>query len=316
MAAKGRIVIAGGSGFLGTSLAHALLLRGNEVTVLSRGGVKKPVEGVTYVQWDGRTLGDWVRALDGADALINLAGRSVDCIKTPENCDAILRSRVEATHILGRAQRNITFPPRVWVQMGTAHIYGDPASCVCDESSALGYGLAPDVGRAWEGALADSVLPAQRNVILRTSFVIGKDRGNGGGAISRLRSLCRLGLGGRVGNGTQGFSWIHEDDMNRIFLAAIEDEAMHGAYVTSAPAPVPQARFMQELRKYAGGLGGLGLGLPAPAFLVRIGAPLIMRTDPELALYGRYVVPTRLLTEHKFIFNFPALGPALKEVLG
>src|SRR5207248_939374 len=145
-----------------------------------------------------------------------LVGRSVDCIKTPEHRDEILRSRVEATHVLGLAVRGVDNPPPVWVQMSTAHIYGDPPHLTCDEDSPFGYGLAPFVGRAWEEEFRTSVLPSQRPVILRTSFVLGRDRGAGGGAFARLRTLVRLGLGGRVGPGTQGMSWIHEADMNRL----------------------------------------------------------------------------------------------------
>jgi NAD dependent epimerase/dehydratase family enzyme len=140
-------------------------------------------------------------------------GRSVDCIKTPEHQDEILRSRIEATRVLGMAVRSISSPPPVWVQMSTAHIYGDPPHIICTEESPFGYGLAPFVGRAWEEEFRANVLPSQRGVVLRTSFVIGRDRGAGGGALARLRMLVRLGLGGRVGSGTQGMSWIHETDM-------------------------------------------------------------------------------------------------------
>ena len=201
----GRIVIAGGSGFLGTSLASHLAAAGASVVVLSRNPPK--VAGPwRRVSWDGRTLGEWERELEGAAGLVNLTGRSVDCIKTPDHQDEILRSRVESTRVLGDAMRRVNSPPPVWVQMSTTHIYGDPPQVVCDEDSALGYGLAPDVGRAWEEAFRESVLPVQRAVILRTSFVIGRDRGAGCGALARLRPLARLGLGGTVGSGTQGMS--------------------------------------------------------------------------------------------------------------
>ncbi len=210
------IVLAGGSGFLGVSLAHHLAGMGKSVVLLSRQPPR--VNGPwRHVCWDARTLGDWRRELDGADGLVNLAGRSVDCIKTPDHQDEILRSRVEATRVLGQALRTLERPPPVWVQMSTAHIYGDPPTLLCDEDSAFGYGLAPFVGRAWEEAFRESVLPGQRQVVLRTSFVIGRDRGVGGGALKTLRLLARLGLGGTVGTGTQGMSWIHELDMNRLF---------------------------------------------------------------------------------------------------
>ncbi len=206
--------------------------------------------------------------------------------------------------------RNISHPPPVWVQMSTAHIYGDPPEVVCTESSAFGVGLAPLVGRAWEEAFASSALPQQRKVILRTSFVLGKDRGAGGGALARLRTLVRFGLGGKVGSGRQGMSWIHETDMNRLFAAALVDERMSGAYIATAPNPVSQQQFMKELRKSM----GMPIALPAFEWMVRLGAPLLMRTDPELALYGRYVT-SRRLAEEGFKFQFPHLPEALAATM-
>ena len=305
---KGRIVIAGGSGFIGTSLAVHLAELGREVVILSRSG--NGAGPGSREQWDARTLGDWSAALDGASAIVNLVGRSVDCVKTPDHRDEILRSRVEATRVLGEALRAVENPPPVWVQMSTAHIYGDPPSVRCDEDSPTGLGLAPLVGKAWEEAFEAAALPEQRKVILRTSFVIGRDRGAGGGALARLRTLVRLGLGGRVGSGTQGMSWIHETDMNRIFERAIDDISMNGVYVSSAPNPVSQVEFMQTLR----GAMRMPIGLPAFGWMVRIGAPLVLRTDPELALYGRYVIPKRLMDEG-FSFEFSSLEGALADLL-
>lgn len=304
-----RVVIAGGSGFLGVSLATNLANQGWSVVILSRHRPK--IDGPwSHVAWDARTIGDWKHVLNGLFGLINLVGRSVDCIKTPDHQDEILRSRVEATRVLGQAIREVNSPPQVWVQMSTAHIYGDPPKVVCTEDSAFGFGLAPIVGRAWEHEFEQQVLPTQRGVVLRTSFVIGRDRGAGGGALRRLLTLVRLGLGGTVGSGTQGMSWIHEDDLNRLFERALVDDRMQGAYVASSPNPVPQRDFMQTLRRVA----RMPIGLPAFAWMVRIGAPLLMQTDPELALYGRYVISERLRREG-FEFQFPQLEPALRDLL-
>ena len=301
----GRIVIAGGSGFLGMNLARYLTNKGCEVVVISRNAPAE--EGPwKHAKWDGRTLGDWASHLDGSLALVNLAGRSVDCIKTPDHCDEILRSRVESTEVLGRALRDVQSPPAVWVQMSTAHIYGDPSeNIVCDEDSAFGYGLAPDVGRAWEDAYVRSVLSGTRQVIARTSFVLGRK----GGAVHRLAMLARWGLGGKVGHGRQGISWIHEDDMNRFFVRAITNDQMMGAYIVTSPNPVSNEEFMRELRRVL----GKTIGLPAAEWMVRIGAPLIMRTDPELALYGRYCV-SRRLREEGFEFKFADLTLAMNDL--
>lgn len=303
-----RIVIAGGSGFLGTSMAANFSSRGAKVIVLSR---SKPrvIAGWSYEPWDGRTLGGWTKSIDGADAVVNLAGRTVNCIKTPDHQDEILRSRVESTHVLGKAMRAVASPPPVWVQMSTAHIYGDPPTAICTEDSTEGISLAPTVARAWESAFAGSKLPDQRGVILRTSFVIGRNRGAGGGALATLGLLARLGLGGRVGSGMQGMSWIHETDLNNLFARAITDDAMSGVYIASAPNPVSQVDFIRTLRRVI----KMPLALPVFEWMVRIGAPLVMRTDPELVLYGRYVVSQRLADEG-FVFQFPLLEPALREL--
>ncbi len=301
-------MIAGGSGFLGISLAKYLTDRQHNVVILSRSKPRVAGPWAHHV-WDARTVGDWKSSLEGASALVNLTGRTVDCIKTPDHCDEILRSRVESTRVLGEAMRAISNPPPVWVQMSTAHIYGDPPSLVCTEDSPFGTGLAPTVGRAWEETFHDGALAGQRKVILRTSFVIGRDVGAGGGALARLRTLARFGLGGVVGTGRQGMSWIHETDMNRLFERAIREPTMNGAYIASSPNPVAQREFMRILRKSI----GMPFGLPATEWMVRIGAPLLMRTDPELALYGRYVISQRLKTE-RFDFQFPDLTAALAEL--
>jgi len=305
-----KVVIAGGSGFLGVSLAHHLADRGASVVILSRRAPQ--VNGRwRHLPWDGRTLGPWRDELNEAAGLVNLAGRSVDCIKTPDHQDEILRSRVEATRVLGMALRSIDLPPPVWVQMSTAHIYGDPPELICTEESACGYGLAPFVGKAWEEAFHASLLPSQRGVVLRTSFVVGRNRGAGGGALDTLAWLARVGLGGKVGSGTQGISWIHEADMNRLFERGLTNSAMQGTYIASAPYPVSQVEFMRELRRAV----GMPIGLPAFSWMVRLAARFLLRTDPELALYGRHVISQRLEDEG-FEFQMPQLREALQELLG
>ena len=306
--ASQKFVIAGGSGFLGVSLAHHLTRRGAEVVILSRTPPK--ADGAWRHQvWDGRTLGDWKNELNGASGLVNLTGRSVNCIKTPDHQDEILRSRVESTRVLGQAMRSIESPPPVWVQMSTAHIYGDPPRVLCTEDSPTGFGLAPFVAQAWEEAFRESIVPSQRQVILRTGFVLGRDRGAGGGALSTLKLLARIGLGGKVGSGTQGMSWIHEADMNRLFERGLTNPEMQGIYIASAPNPVSQMEFMRELRRAV----RMPIALPAFAWMVRFGAGVILRTDPDLALYGRYVRSQRL-EEESFEFQMPTLREALFDL--
>jgi len=301
---KGKVIIAGGTGFIGTSLARHLANLGYEVVLLSR-HVPETRGSWEHAVWDGRTVGDWVHHLEGAAAVVNLAGRTVDCIKSPDHCDEILRSRVEATLVLGKAVSSLKSPPPVWVQMATAHIYGDPPEVMCDEDSAFGLGLAPIVGKAWEAAFAEAVLPEMRQVILRTSFVLGADSG----AFPKMRMLARLGLGGRVGHGRQGISWIHIDDMSRLITRAITNDTMQGAYIATAPKPVSQSEFMRELRR---GIG-MPIGLPATELMVRFGAHWLLRTDPELVLYGRYCV-SRRLEEEGYEFAFENIKDAMENL--
>ena len=165
--------------------------------------------------------------------------------------------------------------------------------------------------RAWEEAFRECLLPNQRGVVLRTSFVIGRDQGAGGGALAKMKRLAQLGLFGTIGSGKQGMSWIHELDLNRLFERGISDANMSGVYIASSPNPVSQRDFAAELRKAV----GMPIGLPATEWMVRLGAHWILRTDPELALYGRYVVSKRL-AEERFEFQFPQLGGAFANLLG
>ena len=165
--------------------------------------------------------------------------------------------------------------------------------------------MAPMVGKAWEKAYLESVPKGMRQVILRTSFVLGKS----GGAFPKMKMLARLGLGGRVGHGLQGISWIHEEDMNRLMARAISDETMQGVYVATSPNPVSQARFMRTLRRAI----RMPIGFPVSEWMVRFGAHYILRTDPELVLFGRYCV-SRRLKEEGFEFQFPDLSSAIKDL--
>lgn len=299
-----KIIIFGGSGFLGVNLAKALLSLNYEVHIISRNEPKE--KGAwTFSKWDAQTLGEWTNTMEHAEAIVNLAGRTVDCIKTAQTADEILRSRVDATLLIGKALLTLKTVPKTWVQMSTAHRYGDSVDVTCTESSSFGYGLAPYVGQEWERAYLKSVLPNMRQVIVRTSFVLGKSAG----ALPRMAQVSRFGFGGTLGHGKQGISWIHEEDMNRLFIRAIERDSMNGAYITSAPHPVSNAEFMKTLRKAV----GMPIGLPAFAWMVKIGAPLFMNTDPELALYGRYCVSERLEDE-RFEFLYPKLDLALDEI--
>ena len=300
-----KIVITGGSGFLGKSLSRHLSSQGYKVIIVSR-HCPEDSGPWTHKNWDGINNGDWSEELEGASAVVNLAGKSVDCRKTQKNCAEILDSRVNSVKALGKAFETLSSAPKVWIQMSTAHIYGDPPTELCTEDSPLGEGLAPKVGEAWEKAYKDHVPDSVRQVILRTSFVIG----NRGGAFPKLRTLAKYGLGGIAGNGKQGISWIHENDMNELMQQCIENIRFNGTYVATAPEPVSYASFMASLRNSLRS----PFGLPAPAWLIRLGAKFILRTDPELILLGRYCKSIRLEDEG-FKFEFSNINEAFEDLI-
>lgn len=299
-----KIIIAGGSGFLGAALTDVLVNRGHEVVILTR-GADHQAGPVCHVHWDGATLGSWAQQLEGAQAVINLVGRTVDCRKTPANKRDILESRIHSVQALAAGWASVQHPPLIWIQSATAHIYGDTHDEILDEDSPIGTGFAPMVGTAWEAELASARLPGCRQMVLRISFVLGRD----GGALKTMAGLTRWGLGGTLGSGRQYISWLHVDDLTAVILRALDDARMSGVYVVTAPEPVTNADFMAELRRV--------LHRPwsplVPAPMLRLGA-LFLRTDPELALLGRRLVPTRLLNEG-FVFTHPALPGALRDLL-
>jgi len=305
---KNKLIISGGSGFVGLSFVKHLATTNPDqwqVTVLSRSKPKCDPDHADWVQWDGRTLGDWTGCLKDATHILNLAGRTVDCRKTPDRCDEILRSRVESTAILGVALKEFNHTPKVWIQMSTAHIYGDPPTVICDEDTTLGYGLAPTVGKAWEATYHEHCPEHIRKVVLRTSFVIGKT----GGAFPTLRRVAALGLGGRIGSGKQGLSWLHIDDMNRIFEDALTNESRTGTYIATAPNPVSYVEFMRALRKAI----RQPIALPGPSWGLKLLTATLMDTDPDLILYGRYCIPKRLMDEG-FEFKFAQIADAFADL--
>ncbi len=295
-----RIVLAGGSGQIGAILNRTFA--GHEIVVLSRSGA---------VRWDGRTLGPWAEQLEGADALINLAGRTVDCRYTAANRREIMVSRLESTRVLREAIERASVPPRVWLQSSTATIYADNYGPPYDESGELGgdepdlpntWRFSIDVARAWEDAAQGAPI---RTVLMRTAMVMSPDRG---GVFDTLRTLVRRGLGGRAGSGRQYVSWIHDVDFGRAIRLLIEREDLSGPVNLAAPEPLPYAEFMRALRKAA----GVPIGLPANRWMLEAGA-FFMRTETELVLKSRRVVPGRLL-DAGFEFRHPTWPEAAREL--
>jgi uncharacterized protein (TIGR01777 family) len=299
-----RVVLAGGTGFLGRALTKALLERENDVVVLTRQPEREPLDGVSYLGWDGKTLADWANALDGATAVVNLAGRSVNCRHTEKNRRDIIDSRVDSVCAIAAAIRRARHPPSVLVQAASLAIYGDPGNRECTEAAPVGTGFSADVCVAWERAFDDESTPATRRVLLRIGFVLGRR----GGAFEVLARLTRRFLGGSVASGEQFVSWLHLCDMVRVLTWCLDHSTARGVYNATGPNPVTNAEFMRELRRAL----GRPWSPPTPAWAVALGSRL-MGTDPSLALTGRRCVPRRLLDEG-FRFDFPELRGALDDL--
>ncbi|WP_158738261.1 TIGR01777 family oxidoreductase [Alteribacillus sp. YIM 98480] len=299
-----KIVLPGGSGFLGQSLALFLLNKGYDVTILTRGH-SRVENSIRYVHWDGRTMGEWAKELDGCYAVVNFTGKSVNCIYTEENKKEIIRSRYYSVRILQKAIQTCEQPPQAFVQAGSLAIFGNTRD-VCTENSPHGEGFSVKVCQLWEKAFFAASLPHTRQAMLRIGFALGRD----GGALEPLKKLVKYNLGGKVGPGNQYISWLHIDDLNSMFLKAIEDKSMGGIYNATGPQPVTNKEFMKTLRKVL----NKGWAPPAPTPLVWAGAYVVMGTEPSLALTGRNALPQKLIDEG-FTFQYNNLKTALSDLL-
>lgn len=289
------VVVAGASGYIGRYLVARLRHRGATVRTIGRGGSNEAT-------WsDGAGM---VRVLDGADLLINLAGRSVSCRYTKRNADAIFTSRVATTASLAAALRRAAAPPSLWVNASTGTIYRDARDRPQDEvTGELGSGFSVEVARAWERELAAAPQDV-RTVALRMSIVLG----SGGGAINPIINLTRMGFGGPMGDGGQMFSWVHVEDVARAIDHLVVHEEIDGAVNVATPNPVTNAELMTQMRRTF----HARFGLPEPAWLLELGGRVI-QTEPELVLKSRWVHPGVLLASG-FEFRFPTLALALPQI--
>jgi uncharacterized protein (TIGR01777 family) len=307
-----KIIIPGGTGQIGTILARAFHKDGHEVVVLSRRPGSAPWREVV---WDAETIGDWAAEFEGANAVINLAGRSVNCRYNSENRRTITDSRVQSTRVVGEAIARAATPPLVWLQMSTATIYAHRYDAPNDEESGILGGSEPnapdtwrfsiDVAKSWERVVDEAALPRTRKVKMRSAMVMSADDG---GVFEMLLRLVRYGLGGRSGNGRQYVSWIHQADFVRAVYWLIKHDNLQGAVNLSAPKPLPNAEFMSVLRE----AWGAKFGLPASAWMLEVGA-IFLRTETELILKSRRVIPGRLL-ESGFTFLFPKWSEAAGDL--
>lgn len=306
-----RIILAGGSGFMGGVLQQHYVRAGFDVVVLSRKQTPA-LPGVRSLTWDGIDTGPWAAEFEGADVVINLAGRSVDCRYHDRNRREILESRVQSTRLIGEVIRDCRRPPRTWLNASTATIYRHTFGPAWDETGETGAtpsandAFSVEVAKAWEDAVDFSATPQARKVKLRAAMVMGLGRNS---VFPVLRRLTRLGLGGRMGDGHQFVSWVHQDDLCRALDFVLEHEEIDGAINIAAPNPLPNAELMQEMRRAM----GMPLGLPAARWMLEAGAWLL-RTETELILKSRRVVPGRLM-QAGFKFQFKNVVDAIRDLI-
>ncbi|MDP5172440.1 MAG: TIGR01777 family oxidoreductase [Bacteroidia bacterium] len=298
------IILPGGTGFMGKALSTYFVRAGHKVFVLTR-SPKRPENGIEFIGWDGKTIGDWSKYLEGASAVINLAGKSVNCRYTEANVKEIFDSRVESTRVLGEAIAACQRPPEVWINSSTATIYRHSEDrAMTERDGDLGTGMSVNVARAWEDSFFEAMVPGVRKVALRTAIVFSEKDG----ALPRLMNLVKAGMGGAQGTGKQMMSWIHMEDVVKAVAFLMAHKELEGAFNLAAPDPQPNAEMMSVLRQAM----GVPLALPVPAWLLEVGAAMI-GTETELLLKSRWVLPQRLL-EAGFEFEFPTLPQALKNL--
>ena len=300
---KSRIILAGGSGFIGQSLAPFLASKNYDVVVLTRGKSDHHAR-IRKAHWDGKTLDEWTQFVSGALALVNLTGRSINTRHTPEHRREIIDSRVDSVRILGEAVRRSLQPPKVFVQFAGVGIYGDKGERICDETTAPGDDFVSEVCTKWEAAFDSIDAPNTRKVLLRLGVVLGRN----GGFLIILSRLTRWFLGGQIGKGRQYISWIHTADLLRMILHAIDKEQIAGVFNATAPDPVTNAELMRELRRAL----RRPWSPPVPEVAARLGSWL-MGTEASLALVSQRCVPKRFL-EKDFEFEFPKLRKALANI--
>ena len=305
-----KVIIAGGTGFLGQLLARSLSVDQYEVVLLSRGKPDPLVEIVgMFVHWDAHSIAGWKSELEGAKALINLTGRSIDCRHTQANREEILESRIQSTRVLGQAVAACEIPPENWLNASSMALYGQcfgeqPAH---DENSPIqGSGFLEEVTKAWEDEFFRHKRAGVRQIALRISFILGRESG----AFPLLARLARFGLGGKQGSGEQWMSWLHEDDWVGITRFLMEEKKLEGPVNLSAPNPVKNSEFMAELSSQ---LSPFGFGIPAPALGVRLGC-MFLGSAPELALQSRKV-KSDCLARSSYPFRYQNISSALESLI-
>jgi uncharacterized protein (TIGR01777 family) len=305
-----KVIIAGGTGFLGQLLARSLSADQYEVVLLSRGipGASVSITG-RFVHWDAHSVAGWTSELEGAKALINLTGRSIDCRHTQANRMEIMESRIQSTRVLGQAVAACEVPPESWLNASSMALYGQ---CFGDQpahdenSPTQSGGFLEEVTLAWEDEFFRHKRVGVRQVALRISFILGRESG----AFPLLARLARFGLGGKQGSGEQWMSWLHEDDWVGITRYLMEEKKLEGPINLAAPNPVKNRDFTAKLSSL---VSPFGFGFPAPALGVRLGC-MLLGSAPELALQSRKV-NSAFLARSSYPYTHPNISSALESLI-
>ena len=291
-----KVVLAGGTGFIGEYFEKKFREMGYEVKIISR---QKQ-----HISWEDKS--EMMEALEGAELLINLAGKSVNCRYNEANKKEIMESRRRTTTLLGEAVKACSHPPEVWINSSTATIYRHAEDRpMTEDDGVIGSGFSVDVATTWEKTFFDFDLPNTRQIALRIAIVLVKD----GGVIIPYKNLVRFGLGGVQGKGNQMFSWIHIEDLFKIILFLKKREELSGVFNCSSPFPVTNRELMKTLRETM----NMPFGLPSPKWMLEIGS-IFIRTETELVLKSRWVLPERLEMEG-YEFAYPTLDKTLEDIL-
>lgn len=300
-----KVVLAGGTGNLGKLLTSAFVKNGWHVIILSRNANKQNTAQISWEQWDGEHIGKWTSCLEGADAVINLSGKSIQCRFTEQNKRELYNSRILPTKVIAEAIQGLLDKPKIWINFSGVSLFNELATLQDENSLEIGTGFLAELSRDWENAFLERDIENVHQVIVRISPVLLADSG----FFTELLPLVKMGLGGKVGNGKQWMNWIHYQDLVNLILWILEEESPSKVYHACSPNPSTNASFMKIFRKIV----GMPLGFPLPTLLAKVGA-LVKGVDPSLLLDSTPVTTTATIQEG-FIFHYPNAEIALQQLL-
>lgn len=298
-----RVLIAGGTGHIGSSIAGRLVKEGYAVTILSRSMLESERPSLRYAYWDGVNFGSWTKYIDESEVVINLCGKSVNCRYTESNKLKLIQSRVKPTLLLGEAIKNSLTPPRLWINASSSAYYGFSTE-VKDERAGAGSDFPSRICVEWEKAFMSTYTPATKKIAWRLGVVLQHDKG----LILPFVGLVKSFIGGRLGSGKQYFTWIDEEDFLNAALWTIESSLAVGIYNFTSPEPETNEKFMKVLRDVL----GVRTGISLPEWLLKIGGKII-GTEPYLVLDGRRILPARLL-DSGFRFQYGDIESSLNHL--